>query len=333
MPRAVLYFACLFSLLASRSVAGAAAAEPWSQFRSARFGYCLSYPSELIVGQGLESARDCEFHTEDGAFSVSVEANVFVMEDESLDSRWRFELNVLGNSVTYKRKAATWYVLSGVTTDGAEYYIKIYAKGRTWVTFRITYPHTEAAKYDAWVTRIEKAFVPFAKRDGGGNAVAQTRSAREEIGAATLRDGGGAPMAAELELNRESASKGKIVEPGFISPPPLAAKIVHAPSPVTAVRRADVVASGRKETKSNGRLWHLPRPSLTQYPLLAKYGQLEGNGVVKVATDATGRVISVEIIRSANPILDAAIKEHARDHWHGPPDSSRTVPFAYHLQR
>jgi hypothetical protein len=50
-----------------------------------------------------------------------------------------------------------------MTPDGTEYYRKLYTKGPQWVTLRITYPHAQSKKYDKWVTRMEKTFVPFAE--------------------------------------------------------------------------------------------------------------------------------------------------------------------------
>jgi hypothetical protein len=56
-------------------------------------------------------------------------------------------------------------VVSGVTTNGYVFYHKFFTKGQNWAGFRITYPKSQRAKYDSWVTRIEKQFVPFLKGD------------------------------------------------------------------------------------------------------------------------------------------------------------------------
>ena len=71
-------------------------------------------------------------------------------------------------SVTYQRKTASWYVLSGVNANGFEYYHKFFVQGKNWREFTITYPHAKARRYDPWVARVEKSFVPFRKGDYDG---------------------------------------------------------------------------------------------------------------------------------------------------------------------
>ncbi len=56
------------------------------------------------------------------------------------------EMDLLGGTVTYKRKEETWFVLSGVTANGTEYYRKLYARSSRWVALHMTYPHERSTK-------------------------------------------------------------------------------------------------------------------------------------------------------------------------------------------
>lgn len=136
------------------------------KYANARFGFVLTCPKELVAGKEPANGAGREFHTSDGEFSVLAQGH-FLRKDEgdTFDKRWADELKELGDTVTYKKKAATWFVVSGVTKNGVEFYRKFYAKGSNWVALEITYPHAQNKKYDPWVSKIEKSFVPFREGD------------------------------------------------------------------------------------------------------------------------------------------------------------------------
>ena len=132
-----------------------------------RFGFSLSYPATLIASRAPEDGAGREFHTANKEFSLVAQGQFLGTGDEgdSLDKRWQDELDSLGDTITYKKKTETWYVISGVTKDGTEYYHKLCIKGGNWAGFNITYPHAKNKQYSPWVERIEKSFVPFLKGD------------------------------------------------------------------------------------------------------------------------------------------------------------------------
>ena len=138
----------------------------WHKYANARFGYVLTYPATLIAGPESANGDGREFHSADGEFSLAVFAHFFVPDSEdSFEKRWQEELALPDVTITYKKKTPNWYVVSGITKDGTEFYHKLYRKGANWAAFHITYPHTKANKYDAWVTQIEKRFIPFREGD------------------------------------------------------------------------------------------------------------------------------------------------------------------------
>jgi hypothetical protein len=137
--------------------------ETWNTCSTPKTQYVVQVPASLVHSTG-PVATGCAFQTPDGEFNVEAvvqpEASA---QGETLQSRMQKEIELLVGTVTYQKKGDTWFVLSGVTPDGTEYYRKLYTQGSQWVSLRMTYPHAHNKKYDKWVTRIEKTFVPFAE--------------------------------------------------------------------------------------------------------------------------------------------------------------------------
>jgi hypothetical protein len=157
--------AALIIFLGQLRIAHGADSE-WKKYANARFGFVLSYPAALIAGPEAINGDGREFHSADGEFSLAAFAHFFVPEtDDSFEKRWQEELDTREVTITYKKKAPNWYVVSGITKGGTEYYHKLYRKGSNWAAFHITYPHAKNKKYDVWVMRIEKSFVPFREGD------------------------------------------------------------------------------------------------------------------------------------------------------------------------
>ena len=138
--------------------------ETWNACSSPSTDYVLQVPASLIRSTA-PAATGCAFQTADSEFNVEAVVDPkAAQEGETIESRMQKEIELMAGTVTYQKKGDAWFVLSGVTPDGTEYYRKHYSKGPRWVTLRITYPHAQNKKYDKWVTRMEKTFVPFAER-------------------------------------------------------------------------------------------------------------------------------------------------------------------------
>ncbi|HJT80397.1 MAG TPA: hypothetical protein VJ719_04290, partial [Chthoniobacterales bacterium] len=75
------------------------------------------------------------------------------------------EIDLLKGSVADQKQGNNWFALTGVTSDGTEYYRVHHTNGVQWVTLRITFPRSKSKQYDEWVTRIDKEFVPFTKAE------------------------------------------------------------------------------------------------------------------------------------------------------------------------
>jgi hypothetical protein len=139
--------------------------EAWNVCSTPQTRYALQVPASLIHSTA-PTATGCSFQTPDGEFTVEAVVQPGIVQGETLDSRLEKEIGLLGLTVNDKKKGDTWFALSGVTSDGTEYYRKLYTNGSEWVTLRITYPHAQRKKYDRWVKRIDKTFIPFGESKG-----------------------------------------------------------------------------------------------------------------------------------------------------------------------
>ena len=157
----------ILALTLGFALSNADAAElKWKKYENGRFGFVLTYPETLIGSREPVNGSGREFHSADKEFSVATSAHFFAQDGEdSFEKRWEEELEIPDVTITYKKKTPNWYVVSGVTKSGTEYYHKLYQKGQNWVALHITYPHAKNKKYDPWVTRIEKSFIPFQEGD------------------------------------------------------------------------------------------------------------------------------------------------------------------------
>jgi len=99
----------------------------------------LNYPATLVASPDSINGAGREYHTPGKEFSIAATAHFLRIIDanESLDSHWQHELNDLQGLITFKAKGDSWYVVSGVTTNGYVFYHKISTKGQNWAAFRI----------------------------------------------------------------------------------------------------------------------------------------------------------------------------------------------------
>jgi hypothetical protein len=161
--RRLLFSMAPMALLACAQ-AGVLANTGWEDCVNERYGFKFSHPSSLIAGPEPGSGDGRVFATEDNEFKITAWGHLLVMDYDPIDKSWAKELSELGPFATYKRKAAQWYVISGLK-DGVEFYRKSFFHKDNGVVLVIEYPHARRQLYDPWVVKIEKSFVPFLAGD------------------------------------------------------------------------------------------------------------------------------------------------------------------------
>ena len=148
----------IFTLVICSARMSLADQELWKNCSTPRTHYVLQVPGSLVqlTGDGI---TDCTYQSSDGEFNVEAAEQT---DNQNLDARMQKEIDLLKGTVTDQKKGNNWFALTGVTSDGTEFYRLHYTNGAQWVTLRITYPRSKAKKYDKWVERIDKAFVAFS---------------------------------------------------------------------------------------------------------------------------------------------------------------------------
>ena len=134
------------------------------EYVNEQFKFVLRYPSELVPGTTRSDGSGQEFHTPNGEFKVFAFAVPTDGKPGQVIARsFATERKMFGDAVSYQRKGETWFVVSGVSKSGLEFYSKAYANSSAVTLLRITYPHSQNSTYDPWVTLIEKNFTSARK--------------------------------------------------------------------------------------------------------------------------------------------------------------------------
>ena len=149
---------------ASRKSEGERRNEPldergWKLYQDNR--YAFRYPAGLVTTS--HSNGVVELHSLDREFRMRASARIN-SEKDTVESAWQQHLKEHGRSVTYKRRADGWFVVSGVE-NGKTYYRKQFVSPDRTAELVITYPKSRSSAYDPWVTEIEKSFVAYRVSD------------------------------------------------------------------------------------------------------------------------------------------------------------------------
>ena len=130
------------------------------RYENPRFGVSIPVPPGMVASRPPENGGGQEFATPDGKVRLLVWASFNVDGQGDLDVRWAHELADRGQTLTYKRKAKSWFVVSGVTKDGTGFYMRYDANAKYCSAWEIAYPQAQEPKYVPWVERIAKGCQP-----------------------------------------------------------------------------------------------------------------------------------------------------------------------------
>jgi adenosyl cobinamide kinase/adenosyl cobinamide phosphate guanylyltransferase len=128
------------------------------RYSNKHFGFTLGYPDILMDAGDYQDGAGRRFQTKNGEFQLSVFGQPAGDETAPLASKWNEILQKLRGTITYKRKAARWFVVSGRTLSGNEYYYKVFLKSGNLIYLKMDYPGSKNAIYDPLVERITKDF-------------------------------------------------------------------------------------------------------------------------------------------------------------------------------
>ena len=141
-------------------VAAAQAQTNYSTYTNVRFAYSIAYPTDIFTeGDESDNGDGKVFRSDDGAeLRVWGEHNAL---SRSLREEFKAAVDESGGGVTYKKQAASWFVVSGVR-DGKIFYRRTLRRKSgstdTFYTFTIEYPVEAKRRYDTIVKRIADSF-------------------------------------------------------------------------------------------------------------------------------------------------------------------------------
>ncbi|HVG05737.1 MAG TPA: PASTA domain-containing protein [Burkholderiaceae bacterium] len=286
-----------------------------------------------------------ELHSVDREFRMRVSSGINSQKD-TIQSAWQQRLKEHGQSVTYKRIADGWFVVSGIE-DGKTYYRKHFVSPGRAAEFLITYPKSRASVYDAWVRPIEKSFVAHRVSDSA-QASSRTEAPSVVTSAPTVNEtlelpsvigrsyADAANILAEFKVQRvEVASAAPIGEvlaqdpaPGISLPPgsPIGLRVsdgslASAAATVSAPPAASVAPAPQLEPST--------APVQNDRPTSAFDGDIATNVAAPVVGVLLGLLLGAVLMRRAHlarrPATDPAPAEHV-DKAPSESDSSQTAP-------
>lgn len=159
-----LLFSLLISPLAARGsgetwqVPVTLAGDGWMVYENPRFGFSLPVPPAMRSLRPPDNGDGQGFITPDGKVKLSAWGSFNIDHLGDVEKRWQEELAEKGRTITYKRKTAGWFVISGVQENGTGFYFRYTANGRHAAGWMITYPQSDEKKYAPWIERISKSY-------------------------------------------------------------------------------------------------------------------------------------------------------------------------------
>jgi hypothetical protein len=154
MKKYSILFAFCLGLIFAQSAFGQSEWDKWKVYKNARFGYSISYSSDLLLARGEADNGDGQIFSNNAA-----EMRVFgsyKLLNETLKKEFAAVVRESKN-VHYKTFRKDFFAVSG-TRDGRIFYQKTIAKpDGAFVTFYIEYAPNERADYDRITAKIVKS--------------------------------------------------------------------------------------------------------------------------------------------------------------------------------
>jgi hypothetical protein len=128
----------------------------YKTYANARYGYSISYPSDLLEPQGESDNGDGQIF-KNSAAEMRVYGSNSVL-GETLEKQYRELLKKFGKTLAYKTFRENFFVVSAIRNDKIFYQKTFENSDSVFITFEIEYKKSERAKYDKVVTKIVKSF-------------------------------------------------------------------------------------------------------------------------------------------------------------------------------
>lgn len=134
----------------------------FNEYCNARFGFCISYPSNFKAQGESDNGDGQEFLSMDGKSSLLVyrDGREVLYESDSECKNQSFLSDVTSDEtkkVTYKKMGDRFYVVSGYEGSSI-FYQKTIFTDEGMMTAIFTYPASQKAKYDSYCLKVFETF-------------------------------------------------------------------------------------------------------------------------------------------------------------------------------
>lgn len=160
----------VFAMAVARNTAAQVAGEAnhgYVRYTNVRFGFSFAYPADVFSAPEPPPVNNdgAVFKTPDGRALVGGAAS-FNALFETIDSLWKEAMEEAGEkNVTYRRRAASWFVISGTDPTGRVFYRR--TELRKDIIFSLWFEYREADKkrFDPIVESMVKLYRVTADGD------------------------------------------------------------------------------------------------------------------------------------------------------------------------
>lgn len=130
----------------------------WMIYENPRFGFVLPVPPGMVALRPPDNGDGQEFATSDRKVKLTGWGCFNADDVAGIEARWKAALAEPERTITYKRKTATWFVVSGVAKNGAGFYERYSADKRYGSGWTMTYPQAEGKRFEPWIERIAAGY-------------------------------------------------------------------------------------------------------------------------------------------------------------------------------
>ncbi len=136
----------------------------WKEYVNVRFQYSICYPDTQLKAQPEAENSDGRAFVGDSGAKLLVYGSE-VLRQTLIGSEAETSDDLKGNAgkVTYEKHTATWYVISGRSSDTV-FYAKTFKSHGQFKSFRLTYPATSASTYNPIAAHLSQCFKDLASR-------------------------------------------------------------------------------------------------------------------------------------------------------------------------
>jgi hypothetical protein len=151
-------YALMLLVLSCCTIAAAQKTITYDSYCNARFEYCVSYPTGILIPEPVAGNGDGRrFWTKDQEVKMMVYGRNNALDQKLAELYAMESTDKAEHAVSYKLKKKSWFVVSGIENDKV-FYQKTILRNDQFLTFRIEYPRNQRKLFDPITAKIAASF-------------------------------------------------------------------------------------------------------------------------------------------------------------------------------